>query len=482
MRIGINTGEVLAGDAAAGQPFATGVAVNLAMRLQQAALPDEILLGEATQRLLGDAAEVGARRANRPRWLSGACPRVPPAWLSASVRRPGRSSGASFVGRANELASARERVRGRSSRATEPGRARPRRRRDRQEPPRFGVRLLAGRGRCEARSDDASRTGKARPTFRSPRSSAQIAPERPQATIARLLEGDEHAVARRRAHSAVGRRERGRGADRRALLGGPAAASRPSPAAGRWSSSSRTCTGRSRRFSTSSSISTAWTVDAPLLIVCLARPELRDARPGLGTDADIIALEPLVESAAKALVGELGGSDVDPEAKKRIVAIAEGNPLYARATARVRRRGRPGGSRDRPADGRGTAREPPRPARARGTRATRTRGGRRSGVHAGGRRASHAARRPRRSRRPDQRPRSSRAHLDIERRQRRRGSDPLPPRPDPRRDLRRDHEGDAGRPARTVRGLARGPRRAGGGARRLSPRAGASVPRGAAPQ
>ena len=36
-----------------------------------------------------------------------------------------------------------------------------------------------------------------------------------------------------------------------------------------------------------------------------------------------------VESAAKALVGELGGSDVDPEAKKRIVAIAEGNPLYA---------------------------------------------------------------------------------------------------------------------------------------------------------
>ena len=40
IRIGINSGEVLAGDAAAGQPFATGAAVNVAMRLQQAALPN----------------------------------------------------------------------------------------------------------------------------------------------------------------------------------------------------------------------------------------------------------------------------------------------------------------------------------------------------------------------------------------------------------------------------------------------------------
>ena len=47
IRTGINTGEVLAGEAASGQPFATGAAVTVAARLQQAALPGETLLGEA---------------------------------------------------------------------------------------------------------------------------------------------------------------------------------------------------------------------------------------------------------------------------------------------------------------------------------------------------------------------------------------------------------------------------------------------------
>ena len=58
VRIGINTGEVLTGDAAAGQPFATGVAVNVALRLQQAALPGETLLGATTRALVGEGAEV----------------------------------------------------------------------------------------------------------------------------------------------------------------------------------------------------------------------------------------------------------------------------------------------------------------------------------------------------------------------------------------------------------------------------------------
>ena len=56
VRTGINTGEVLAGDAASGQPFATGAAVTVAMRLQQAALPGETLLGETTRTVLREAA------------------------------------------------------------------------------------------------------------------------------------------------------------------------------------------------------------------------------------------------------------------------------------------------------------------------------------------------------------------------------------------------------------------------------------------
>src|SRR5262249_48624484 len=55
IRTGINTGEALAGDAAAGEPFATGAAVTVAARLQQAALPAETLLGEVTHSVLRDA-------------------------------------------------------------------------------------------------------------------------------------------------------------------------------------------------------------------------------------------------------------------------------------------------------------------------------------------------------------------------------------------------------------------------------------------
>jgi class 3 adenylate cyclase len=57
-RIGVNTGEVVVGDRSRGHGFATGDAVNVAARLQQAAEPDEILLGERTLALVRDAVRV----------------------------------------------------------------------------------------------------------------------------------------------------------------------------------------------------------------------------------------------------------------------------------------------------------------------------------------------------------------------------------------------------------------------------------------
>ncbi len=60
-RIGINTGEVVAGDPGTGASFVTGDAVNLAKRLEQAAGTGEILIGTATYPLVRDAVKVGPR-------------------------------------------------------------------------------------------------------------------------------------------------------------------------------------------------------------------------------------------------------------------------------------------------------------------------------------------------------------------------------------------------------------------------------------
>jgi class 3 adenylate cyclase/tetratricopeptide (TPR) repeat protein len=57
-RTGVNTGEVVAGDTGSASTLATGDAVNVAARLEQAAGPGEILLGETTYRLVRHAVRV----------------------------------------------------------------------------------------------------------------------------------------------------------------------------------------------------------------------------------------------------------------------------------------------------------------------------------------------------------------------------------------------------------------------------------------
>jgi tetratricopeptide (TPR) repeat protein len=70
--------------------------------------------------------------------------------------------------------------------------------------------------------------------------------------------------------------------------------------------------------------------DAPLLLLCLARPELLDERPGWGgghVNAATIVLEPLSDEDSGALVGHLA-RDAGDEERKRIAGAAEGNPLF----------------------------------------------------------------------------------------------------------------------------------------------------------
>ena len=60
VRIGVNSGEVIAGDTLRGHSFAAGDAVNVAQRLEAAADAGEILIGEMTHELARDAIKAEA--------------------------------------------------------------------------------------------------------------------------------------------------------------------------------------------------------------------------------------------------------------------------------------------------------------------------------------------------------------------------------------------------------------------------------------
>ena len=60
LRIGVNTGEVVVGQAREQSSFVTGDAVNVAARLEQAAEPGEILVGERAAALVAGAFEFDA--------------------------------------------------------------------------------------------------------------------------------------------------------------------------------------------------------------------------------------------------------------------------------------------------------------------------------------------------------------------------------------------------------------------------------------
>ena len=75
-----------------------------------------------------------------------------------------------------------------------------------------------------------------------------------------------------------------------------------------------------------------WTLDAPILLIGLAREELLDARPAWGggkRSTTTITLEPLNETESGDLVANLiGGTQLPGSVRDRIVAASEGNPLF----------------------------------------------------------------------------------------------------------------------------------------------------------
>jgi predicted ATPase len=82
-----------------------------------------------------------------------------------------------------------------------------------------------------------------------------------------------------------------------------------------------------------------WSEGVPLLVLCAARPELYERRPGWGAgqrNAHTINLSPLSDLETAELVSYLTSrADLEPELQKAIVERAERNPLYAEELVRL---------------------------------------------------------------------------------------------------------------------------------------------------
>jgi DNA-binding SARP family transcriptional activator len=324
IRTAINTGEVVSGDPASGEPFATGAAINVAMRLHEAALPAEILLGPTTHQLVRDAA---ATEPVEPVELGGTLGRTPAHRLvllseTAGVRPPGH---ASFVGRADELAQlvgAFEQVRAknRSQVLTVLGDAGVGKSRLATElAERLGDQARFVVGRCLSYGEGATYLPLAEIV-------REVAPKRPREAIRALLAGDEDAdLAATRLTELTGDTE--------------------------GSSTGEVFWAARRLFEAVAcdqplvvifedvhwaeptlldlvDYLDSWASDAPILVLCLARPTLREERPGWGR-SNTVALQPLSPEESAELVSDLTQErELSDAASARIVAVAEGNALF----------------------------------------------------------------------------------------------------------------------------------------------------------
>ena len=81
---------------------------------------------------------------------------------------------------------------------------------------------------------------------------------------------------------------------------------------------------------------TDWSRDAPILVICMARPELLESSPGWGggkLHATTVALEPLSGDEVAHLVENfLAGGVLDDALRRRIDEAAGGNPLFVEET------------------------------------------------------------------------------------------------------------------------------------------------------
>ena len=343
-RTGINTGEVVAGDPSSGQTLVTGDAVNVAARLEQAARPGEILIGEETRRLVRDAVEV--ERLD-PLILKGKTQPVP-AYRLLMVRAGApafaRHLDSPLVGRTREclvLQQAFERSAAERSCLL------------------FTVLGPAGAGKSRLAEELIGKVegqstvvrGRCLPygegiTFWPVREVVKQlsgfedtdSPEETREKIEQLLhgEGDASIIARRVAE-AIGLAEGG-GVQEEIFWGirkllESVARSRPLVVVFddiHWADAT---------FLDLVEHIADWSRDAPILLLCPARLELLDQRPTWGggkLNATSILLEPLSHEECGILIENLlGQAGLASDLKRRIADAAEGNPLFVEEMLRM---------------------------------------------------------------------------------------------------------------------------------------------------
>ena len=327
MRTGINTGEVVAGDPSEGQGFATGGAVAVAQRLEAAASPGEILIGAATYRLVRDAVLVEPLE---PLELKGKSAPVE-AWrlLGVVSGAPGfaRRLDAPMVGREPELAKLRDAfeqaVRDQSCRlVTVLG------------PAGIGKSRLVKEHLAEIGEEARVLLGRCLPygegiTYWPLRDVVRDAAGEVTASgIEGLLEGDPDAPRITRQVAAATGIGEGAAAPEETMwavrrLFEHLASERPLVIGLddlQWAE---------RTFLDLIEYVVGWSREAPILIVCLARPDLLDRHPSWRSLGDSVMLTPLSALEAEELLEHLRGeTEVGPDLLGRITEAAEGNPLF----------------------------------------------------------------------------------------------------------------------------------------------------------
>ena len=324
LRVGIGTGEVLV-DVASNSPFATGQPVQVAIRLQQTASLGDLLVDERTSKLVCHAADVEVIGDHAR--LFG----VRPVELDI-----GRRFDSPMVGREREkrrLHDAFEQAR--SDRSCQlftiigaPGVGKSRLVREFVED--VSDSALVARGRCLPYGEGITYW----PVLEAVRDAAGIddaaSPSENLATLAALLEGSEDAeLVAHRLGEVVGLSDRLSGGEDtlRAVRTFIETLARRRPFVLvfddiHW--------GEPTFLDLVDHVSD-WTSDAPVLLVCIARPELLESRPQWGggkPNATSVRLEPLSDAESATLLDNLAGAGLDGASRHQIVETAGGNPLF----------------------------------------------------------------------------------------------------------------------------------------------------------